>query len=905
MTEYYCTAMILHNLALPEWISVKCNEMMVRVVFCHREDKTPNKFVAMNTTNFQNRLIGCNTKCIMIQGLCFCFHWFSISKVRKIPGVQTWNAEQSFKFALSLSSAVSAIFPPLFSSNFEHRITWTRCANKTKCETKLVDSDNSFALYSLSQSMSKLDVFGNIYRCSESQFIATLYVCDGHKDCAGKADDEEGCECNSSEKYSGKCKHTIGKSGSKTCSSFYTTTRSNECRLFTFAKTFEIHSVHHEENEEVANKIRSDNSVANSTSQHDCESKPNGKQEKCSQHGQLPCRPGCSGCFNISNICIYKLNSFGYLSPCKTGAHIQNCADFTCNMMAKCPKFYCIPWAYVCNGRWDCPSGFEESLAHGCGKDRMCTNLFKCRQYEMCLHLGDLCNGKKDCPFGDDEFFCSLQGIKCPLACDCLLYTLMCINLTISQDIHLPYMNIQLKKSCFNTNAAPAVISDAMIMSVVHSNLVHVCKFLSSLGHLIMFDASSNLIETVETRCFQTSFGVKIILLSNNLISSVKRGAFANLSTLLVLNLSTNSLSELSCSTFFGLSGVSFLSLKQNNLTSIERNVFDGMKVKLLETENYHVCCLLASNRTCTAKFPWYQSCSNLLSKSEIQTTFYVVSSVIIIFNFASIILQRISSAKGLEKIKAHMMTVTSINIADLICAVPLCILWVVDIFYTGFFMIKETQWRSSPLCYTSFGTTLDFSLLSPFLLLFLSFSRLMIVIHPIDTKFKRTTFVLKCVLAVFFICSIFVSGVTVIHRFVEMAIPSVFCSPLVDPSNSQLITKVTTWIVIGAQITCTLSIIVLYVYLIKSLKESQEIIGQAVSKKQSNASLVVQIIVVSSSNILCWIPSNVIYLISMFMREYPIDMIIWIMIAVMPINSVINPLVYIFTTVRKIKKNA
>ncbi len=85
-------------------------------------------------------------------------------------------------------------------------------------------------------------------------------------------------------------------------------------------------------------------------------------------------------------------------------------------------------------------------------------------------------------------------------------------------------------------------------------------------------------------------------------------------------------------------------------------------------------------------------------------------------------------------------------------------------------------------------------------------------------------------------------------------------------------------------------------------MKESQQKIGQALSKKQSNASLVVQIIVVSSSNILCWIPSNVIYLISMFMQEYPIDMIIWFMIAVMPINSVINPLVYIFTTIRKIK---
>ena len=32
-----------------------------------------------------------------------------------------------------------------------------------------------------------------------------------------------------------------------------------------------------------------------------------------------------------------------------------------CNMRFKCELAYCIPWNYVCNGRWDCPNGEDEN----------------------------------------------------------------------------------------------------------------------------------------------------------------------------------------------------------------------------------------------------------------------------------------------------------------------------------------------------------------------------------------------------------------------------------------------------------------------------------------------------------------------------------------------------------------
>ena len=90
---------------------------------------------------------------------------------------------------------------------------------------------------------------------------------------------------------------------------------------------------------------------------------------------------------------------------------------------------------------------------------------------------------------------------------------------------------------------------------------------------------------------------------------------------------------------------------------------------------------------------------------------------------------------------------------------------------------------------------------------------------------------------------------------------------------------------------------------LIKELKRSQREFQGAMSKKNSNKRLIIQIIIITASNILCWIPSGIIYLISMFMKQYPIEMVIWTTIAVTPVNSIINPIVFVVTTIRKMVK--
>ena len=73
------------------------------------------------------------------------------------------------------------------------------------------------------------------------------------------------------------------------------------------------------------------------------------KSFKCKLQHQIPCRSGHVKCYNISEICSYKLNKKNHLIPCRTGEHLQSCEHFTCNVMFKCAFYYCILWAYVCD----------------------------------------------------------------------------------------------------------------------------------------------------------------------------------------------------------------------------------------------------------------------------------------------------------------------------------------------------------------------------------------------------------------------------------------------------------------------------------------------------------------------------------------------------------------------------
>ncbi len=890
--KYNCTAMILTNLAEPQWVSVNCTDPLSKIVYClieknqscTREKEYVHKhFIANNNV--------CDRSSVSTGDVCYTFVWTTPSSAMKMSKCND-VFEVEVKKLQVLFDAVSETFPPIFSRNNTHTFKYRKCSRKYGREHKAIVTKSACAFHIFSGSKTNLSV-ENTFMCSAGSYISLKFVCDGNKDCPGRALDEEGCECSFTTKYSRTCKFLVDVSGKKTCSTFYVGTHSKGCQLYGTSS-------------DQPNRSKANEKFV-SVSTLNCESRQREFQQDsshCKRNGQLPCGYSCVKCYSISQICTFKLDTLGHLIPCQTGEHIQNCTAFTCNMMFKCPGYYCIPWTYVCDKKWDCPSGFEEIHKFGCSEHDICTNLFKCRNHHQCIHLRGLCDGHTDCPAGDDEQFCSLQKFQCPPGCECLLFTLMCFSLTLKFTAETPFHIVSIQAVSFQRKISGDMFREAVVLTIKETNLDELHVLVSEMSTLIKLDVSANSIPVVRAGCFQSSCKLKFVSLALNKISFLDQNVFLNLSSLLVLNLTGNPISAISNGVFSELSEIVVFSFLNINMTHITSNLFDGIEMQHFQTDNYHLCCISPSQAECTTELPWYLSCSNLLANLGIQITFYIVSVVVLLLNIVSIILQRVSFVKGLEKTGAYGTTTASINIGDIVCAVPLFILWAADLYFKAPFMIKEEQWRSGVMCHLSFGFSIYFNLLSPLLLCFLSFSRLMVVVRPVDTNFKETVYVVKYIISIFFTCLILACGLTILTWVLLTSIPFILCSPFVDPTDSAIVIDVLTWVVVIFQISAAIFIIVVYIILVRSLKKSQNTIQQAVSKKQSNIALIVQVIIITSSNILCWVPSGMIFLTSLFLDEYPVTMVIWITIAVAPSNSVVNPVVFAVTSLRKILKN-
>ena len=302
----------------------------------------------------------------------------------------------------------------------------------------------------------------------------------------------------------------------------------------------------------------------------------------------------------------------------------------------------------------------------------------------------------------------------------------------------------------------------------------------------------------------------------------------------------------------------------------------------------------------CTATIPWYKSCKNLLLRVPIKVIFYFNSFLIIILNIVSIILQKVSFEKGIDKSRAFGTLVAAVNIEDIICALPLFALWIVDLWYKGEFMIEDKNWRSGMLCFLIFGINIQFSFTSPLFLCLLSYSRYKVVDQPLDTQFKETNYVFKFIMVIFICTGLLTIGLILLSYFLIKENPTALCSPFVDPTNSIILVKIFTWLSVIIQIFAISFICFTYGNLIKTFKKSNDTMKTAMSMKRSIVPLLIQLITVTISNIICWIPSSIIYLTSMLIDKYPVEMLVWTVVVIVPINSIINPIVFIITTVRK-----
>ncbi|XP_076875728.1 uncharacterized protein lrp13b isoform X3 [Brachyhypopomus gauderio] len=226
-----------------------------------------------------------------------------------------------------------------------------------------------------------------------SECVLYSHVCDGEKDCKDGSD-EKGCErkCKKGQFQCAHGKMCIDRKqvcdGTPQCQD-----RSDEMDCFTRTKSCT----------------------------HRCDNKTRCIPDSFLCDGERDCVDGTDEASCRGN------------SPTTVGLSAGHSAKTICTSPSvKCEgTSVCISQSQLCDGKMDCPNGFDEiSCLHECSDP----GHFLCKNRMKCIERALVCDGRPDCPDGSDELRCP----TCPLHCDegtvCLTSLQFCDGQTDCRD---------------------------------------------------------------------------------------------------------------------------------------------------------------------------------------------------------------------------------------------------------------------------------------------------------------------------------------------------------------------------------------------------------------------------------------------------------------------------------------
>ena len=134
-----CFLMNLLSLAVPTWEKVSCNLPLVQQVFCHIENK------AMNPDSLQ---VNPDKKAwikgyILYNNTCYSFTWHKLgTNMLETCASKRFNAFPYSAVSI-LFNAVSDIFPPIFTPELEHIVTYKKYWNTFSYKLDKADKENA------------------------------------------------------------------------------------------------------------------------------------------------------------------------------------------------------------------------------------------------------------------------------------------------------------------------------------------------------------------------------------------------------------------------------------------------------------------------------------------------------------------------------------------------------------------------------------------------------------------------------------------------------------------------------------------------------------------------------------------------------------------------------------------
>ena len=839
-------------------------------------------------------------------------------------------ADQPLQFILPIPLNESFITYTAFQSSIYEKLHWIG-----KISNKTLSQHDGYLLFPVPFSQMKVETA--LFHCTDGSHIDETLICNGIEDCK-EGSDEENCICKDSSQLSpffSVCKYKCYSTPQKcTCSDFF-----YQCSSFPFCIPYSLvcdgqKDCQQGEDEFCNKRIRKikkgsectsrkitfkcmmsgnsipvsfvDNLVPECPTSFEDEAQyynlltaPYHSGIPCNNSNELPCVPGHNRCFPMSKLCVYDFHHKSLqIKHCRNGAHLHNCTNFQCVGYFKCSLSYCIPFDYVCNGKWDCPDGCDE---HNCFS-HSCSHLFKCKNQIKCLHFSKVCDKNKDCIHGDDELLCtSCYSLSCPLKCVCFAQSIVCHHLNYIK--HQKIWGFMKYFKCYSCTLKFSNIHFSSLLNITFLDIKdefskHICiskevnnPTFSSLREI---DMSFNKITIVKSSCLKSLENLKMLYLQVNRIECVEDKSFNALSNLKILDLSYNKITKLTKEVFVGLKNVVVIKLTLNLITSVSSNTFSSISQNVVHSLNKQVCCMSGLWLKCKVKTDGFSNCNNLLFNRGLTQVCWVTGIAIVLMNSISIIIH-ISLFSQLQTNKFFTL---GLSLVDCLYGLYILIITFAYVYYRGYYAGVEPLWKQSLTCKASSIITLISFITSPIILFIMVLARFCVIQWPMTSKFKCEVFSRRITLAVLLtiVTCLFTVFITFVYGF-GYQVPNGVCLLLYLTGQKSKIIWLTSLLIICVQMFCLISNATLTMLTIQALFKMKHSNTSQSLKGRKNKQIIIHLLSAMVTNICCWIPSSVVFFLPLAGYQVSSYILLYIIIMVIPMHFIINPILFSILT--------
>ena len=632
----------------------------------------------------------------------------------------------------------------------------------------------------------------------------------------------------------------------------------------------------------------------------------------------IPCIPGHPKVYWYYEVCLLTWQEPGELAVCRNGAHLSDCVYHSCPDHYKCKYSYCIPLHAVCNGFTDCPDGDDEQNCMVLS----CPNTVKCKHDNICIHYNYVNDGVINCPaYEDDEATALLTA--CPKYCECIGHAAYCTGAPIIGFIH---KLSPLKAFIYRSEVNEVKLERTPLYSLRYLDLSNnrfvgnMSTFLQPLHSLIQLIINNVSISQIKPYTFGGLQSVKDLQLPNNpvhiihthgftglsvlpslnvsrlSIRTIEKCSFIGLLQLLYLDLSYNQITQIDSGTFCGLELLQILQLQNNSITYVSASVsFIMTQLQVLESSMKGLCCY-ATIKHCLPKFDdEFASCTSLLDNGILRYIVYIFAVLPVGLNSLSLFVIKLffGSSKSKKKQVGNIFR-KQLILSDGAMGLFFLMLSIYNILYTGDFVTVGHLWRKSIHCRILSVVSMVSIEMTLFIVLFIGIDRFLAMCFPLKNIYISVKSAWSMVVFAW-VAAITISLIPSLSMyFNNVELNNAMCITILC---FDLLALWIVWSIYLINTIATITNLVLHVAIMKAIHNMQQGMQFSQARRSKELSVTIRIIFLIFTNSSCWLVLGNVSLLYMAGTSISKSMFSSIVTAVLPISTLLNPILNVFTT--------